>query len=302
MEMALKIRLGARLFPKISPKIDLVFDICYKEKRAYSSAVELPAHNRQVPGSNPGRPILLRGKNVDLDNLIHLQKLDKKMTDISLFLDNIPSQIEKINEKIETSSKIITLAKEKMVQNQKKRRDLEAEVKDIKVRISKYNLQLNEVKTNKEYSSLLKEIEEAKKKVDALEEKIITEMLAADEIEEEIKTADRKYKEGQVKFLKEKDILQQKRNEFEEKRKNLIQEKDELVPKIPSEQVSLYLKISPKKNGIALSPVNDDFCSMCHVRIRPQVLNELKSLEKVILCENCGRILYWLKKESGHSL
>jgi hypothetical protein len=245
---------------------------------------------------------LLRGKNVDLDNLIHLQKLDKKMTDISLFLDNIPSQIEKINEKIETSSKIITLAKEKMVQNQKKRRDLEAEVKDIKVRMSKYNLQLNEIKTNKEYSSLLKEIEEAKKKVDALEEKIITEMLAADEIEEEIKAADQKYKEGQVKFLKEKDILQQKRNEFEEKRKKLIQEKDELVPKIPSEQVSLYLKISPKKNGVALSPVLDDFCSMCHVRIRPQVLNELKSLEKVILCENCGRILYWLKKESGHSL
>jgi len=138
--------------------------------------------------------------------------------------------------------------------------------------------------------------------VDALEEKIITEMLAADEIEEEIKAADQKYKEGQVKFLKEKDILQQKRNEFEEKRKKLIQEKDELVPKIPSEQVSLYLKISPKKNGVALSPVLDDFCSMCHVRIRPQVLNELKSLEKVILCENCGRILYWLKKESGHSL
>jgi predicted nucleic acid-binding Zn-ribbon protein len=280
----------------------LVFDICYKGKRAYSSAVELPAHNRQVPGSNPGRPILPRGKDVDLDNLIHLQNLDKKMADISLSLDNIPSQIEKINEKIENNSKIVAQAKEKMVQNQKKRRDLETEVKDIKVRISKYNLQLNEVKTNKEYSSLLKEIEEAKKKVDGLEEKIITEMLAADQIEEEIKTADKKYKEGQERFLKEKNALQQKRNELEEKRKKLIQEKDELLPKIPAEQVSLYLKISPKKNGVALSPVFDDFCSMCHVRIRPQVLNELKGQEKVIVCENCGRILYWLKKETSHSL
>jgi predicted nucleic acid-binding Zn-ribbon protein len=239
---------------------------------------------------------------VDLDNLIHLQQLDRKMADISLFLDNIPSEIEKINEKIESSSKIITLAKEKMDRNQKKRRDLEAEVKDIRVKVSKYNLQLNEVKTNKEYSSLLKEIEEAKKKVDSLEEKIITEMLAADEIEEEIKAADQKYKEGQERFLKEKNVLQQKKNELEEKRKKFIQEKDELVPKIPPEQVSLYLKISPKKNGIALSPVYDDFCSMCHVRIRPQVLNELKGQEKVILCENCGRILYWQKKESGHSL
>jgi predicted nucleic acid-binding Zn-ribbon protein len=83
--------------------------------------------------------------------------------------------------------------------------------------------------------------------VDGLEEKIITEMLAADQIEEEIKTADKKYKEGQERFLKEKNVLQQKRNELEEKRKKLIQ-------------------------------------------------------EKVILCENCGRILYWLKKDSSHSL
>ena len=306
-------RLGARLFPKTSskyrlgnadflPKIDLVFDICYKRKRAYSSAEELPAHNRQVPGSNPGRPIFPRGKDVDFDNLIHLQKLDKEVMDISLFLENIPSQVEKIDEKIETSSRTISLAKEKMTRNQKKRRDLEAELKDVKVRISKYNLQLNEVKTNKEYSLLLKEIEEAKKKVDTMEEEIITEMFAADEIEEEIKAADQEYKQAKEKFSREKDALQQKRKELEEKRKKLLQEKDELLPKIPSDQTSLYLKIFSKKNGIALSPVNDDFCSMCHVRIRPQVLNELKGQEKVIVCENCGRILYWLKKESTHSL
>jgi len=239
---------------------------------------------------------------VDLDNLIHLQKLDKEMMGISLSLDDIPLRIEKIDEKIENSTKIAALAKDKMAQNQKKRRDLEAEVRDIKAKISKYNLQLNEVKTNKEYSSLLKEIEEAKRKVEKLEEEIITEMLAADEIEEEIRAADQKYKEGQEKFLKEKEALQQKKKELEERRKKLIQEKEELMPKIPSDQINLYLKIFVKKSGIALSPVNDDFCSMCHVRIRPQVLNELKGQEKIIICENCGRILYWLKKEAGHSL
>jgi hypothetical protein len=233
---------------------------------------------------------------VDFEKLIHLQNIDKEMMDISLFLENVPSQVEKINEKIESSSQTVNNAKEKMTQNQKRRRELEAEVKDIKTQISKFNRQLNDVKTNKEYSAFLKEIDQAKGKVDTMEEEIIKEMLAADEIENEIKASGQKYKEAEEKFSKNKELLLQKKKELETRKENLNKEKKELIPQIPSDQVNLYLRISAKKEGIALSPVNDDFCSMCHMRIRPQVLNELKGQEKLVVCENCGRILYWLKK------
>ncbi len=230
--------------------------------------------------------------DIEFEKLINLQKLDKEITDVSLFLENIPSKIEEINNKIETSSQIVTLAKEKMARNQKKRRDLEVKVKDIKEQISKYNHQLNEVKTNREYSILLKEIGEAKQKVNDMEDEIISEMLSADEIEGEIKTASQKYSEAEEKFSKEKDVLQQEKKKFEAKRDELNQKKEKLVPKIPSDQVNLYLKIYKKNGGIALSPVKEEFCSLCHLRIRPQVINELKGKEKIILCENCGRILY----------
>jgi len=142
--------------------------------------------------------------DIEFEKLINLQKLDKEITDVSLFLENIPSKIEEINKKIETSSQIVTLAKEKMTQNQKKRRDLEAEVKDIKEQISKYNRQLNEVKTNREYSILLKEIEEAKQKDNDMEEEIISEMLSADESEA---TQKARLKPGMRGFL---DLLRQK--------------------------------------------------------------------------------------------
>ncbi len=230
--------------------------------------------------------------DIEFEKLINLQKLDKEITDVFLFLENVPSKIEEINKKIETSFQIVTLAKEKMTQNQKKRRDLEAVVKDIKEQISKYNHQLNEVKTNREYSILLKEIEEAKKKDNDMEEEIISEMLSADEIEDEIKTASQKYSEAEKKFSKEKDVLQQEEKKFEAKKDKLNQKKEKLVPIIPSDQVSLYLKIYKRNSGTALSPVKEEFCSLCHLRIRPQVINELKGKEKIILCENCGRILY----------
>ena len=236
--------------------------------------------------------------DIEFEKLINLQKLDKEITDVSLLLENIPTQIEEINKKIETSSQIVTLAKKNMAQNQKKRRELEAEVKDIKEQISKYNRQLNEVKTNREYSSLLKEIEEGRQKVNDLEDKIISEMLSADEIEDEIKATSQEYSETEEKFSKEKDALQKEKKGLEAKRAKLTQDKEEVTPKIPSEQLNLYLEIFKKKRGIALSPVNEEFCSMCHMRIRPQVINELRGKDKIILCENCGRILYWGKKSA----
>ena len=231
--------------------------------------------------------------DIEFEKLIQLQKLDAEIKNTSLFLENIPRQIEDINKKKENSSQIVTQAKEKMAQNQKKRRDLEAEVKDVKAKTSKYNLQLNDVKTNIEYKSLLKEIEEAQKNISEMEDEIINEMLIADEIEEEIKEATKKYSEVEKEFSKEKEILEQKQRESEAKKKELNQEKEKLISKIPDERAGLYMKIFNTKNGIALSPLTGDFCSLCHMRVRPQVLNELKGNEKIIICENCGRILYF---------
>ena len=236
--------------------------------------------------------------DIEFEKLIHLQELDTEIKDTSIFLENIPRQIEAINKKKEDSFQIVTQSKDKLAQNQKRRRDLESEVNDIKTRISRFNLQLNDVKTNIEYKSLLKEIDDAQQKVNEMEDEIINEMLIADEIEEEIKEADRKYREVEKEFSKEYAILEQKQKESEAKINALNQEKEKLINKIPVDQTRLYLKIFNSKNGIPLSPVTGQFCSLCHMRVRPQVLNELKENEKLILCENCGRILYWPKKKT----
>ncbi|MGD2245368.1 MAG: C4-type zinc ribbon domain-containing protein [Candidatus Aminicenantes bacterium] len=230
---------------------------------------------------------------IAFENLIQLQKIDAELTKTSNFLNNIPLQIEDIDNKIEESFKAVSQAKDELAANQKKRRELEAEVQDIKPLITKYKRQLKEVKTNKEYTSLLLEIDATEKKADALEDEIISEMLRADDIEEEIKAASLKANEAKEKFTKEKEILFRKKSEQEELKKKLSQQRDEILPKIPSDQLVMYETISEKNSGIALSPVTGEFCSMCHMRIRPQVLNELKAAKSIILCENCGRILHF---------
>lgn len=268
--------------------------------RAYSSAVEPPAHNRLVPGSNPGRPTFTRGKDVDIDfdKLINLQNLDEEIRQTTLILEKIPLQLKDIDKNIETQFQAVTQAKDKLTQNQKRRRTIEAEIQDIKAYIDKYKHQLGGVKTNKEYSALLKEIEDVQSKIDKREEDIISEMLNADDIGEEIRKAESKANDAKEKLSKDKDALILKSKELEERDIELTQKKEALIPQIPKEQSKLYLEIFKNRNGIPLSPVTDDFCSMCQIRIRPQVLNELKAETQIILCENCGRILYIEKKSS----
>jgi len=232
----------------------------------------------------------------NFENLIKLQKLDIEIRNTSVLLDDIPSQIEAIEKKSEESLRIVQDAKDKLSRNQKKRRDLESELQVEKDKSVKYKRQLNEVKTNKEYSSLLKEIEDSNSRIDVLEEEIIGEMLSADEIEREIKSSIQKADQIQVELSKKKEAIFLEKEKAETALKNVKKEKEELLPKIPSDLLKLYEQISWKKDGIVLSPVTEEFCTMCHMRVRPQMVNEIIAENQIIICENCGRILYYQKK------
>ncbi len=233
---------------------------------------------------------------IDFEKLIQLQSLDTEIKQTSLLLESIPRLIEDIDRKIKAGSQAVADAKDKLAANQKARRDLETSVKDVKVTIAKFKRQLGEVKTNKEYTALLHEIDVSQREVDAVEEKIISEMLAADDIDEEIKSATRKQSQEHEGLRAEQAVLEQKKREMEARRDTLIAEREALVPLIPADQMKLYMSIFNKKNGAALSAVKNEFCSLCHVRIRPQMINEIRDRSKIYLCENCGRILYWTVK------
>ncbi len=234
--------------------------------------------------------------DIDFDLIIELQRLDTEIHNASLVLEGIPRLVQDVDKRIQATTKLVADAKDKMSQNQKKRRDLETEVKDLKVQIGKYKRQLNEVKTNKEYTALLHEIEESQRRIDTFEEAIIAEMLAADDVEEEIKAALHRQGQEEEVLKKEKIILDEKLKETEARFAALDKEREALLPRIPREQIRLYEAIYQKKGGTALSPVTGDFCAMCHMRVRPQMLNEIRDRAKVILCEACGRILYWTAK------
>jgi len=230
---------------------------------------------------------------IDFKSLIKLQNTDELIIEISEIIEKNPSKINTIDSEIEASIETVASAKQDLADNQKKRRNLEANLQDTNIQIEKYKRQLNNVNTNIEYRSLLKEIDNAQNKFRVIEEQILEEMLSADEIGSKIKEAEKIAEETKRELSIEKNSLIQENKKRKEERQHLYIEKENITPLIPSNLMNLYNDLFEKNIGIALSPVTGDFCSICQIRIRPQVLNELITQEKIILCENCGRILYW---------
>jgi len=225
--------------------------------------------------------------------MIQLQKLDNNIHEVSLFLESIPTRISSIDDKIKESEQIIEIAKNKLEQNQKNRRDLESDVQSMKDRLAKYKSQLNTVRTNLEYRSLLKEIDTGQKKIDSLEEDIISEMMAADELDEKIREAEQESAKTGETLSKKKDEINRSKDDQDKDMVKLHRQKEDLLPLISSDSINLYSKLAKNLEGVAMSPVKGEFCSMCFMRIRPQMLNEIKARSETILCENCGRILYY---------
>ena len=229
--------------------------------------------------------------------MIQLQKLDNSILEVSLFLESIPSQISSIDDKIKESEQVVEIARNKLDQNQKKRRDLESDVQSMKDRLAKYKSQLNTVRTNLEYRSLLKEIDQGQKKIDSLEEDIISEMMAADELDEKIRETEQESAQARETLSKKKDEINKSKDDQDKEMAELLRQKEEFLPRISSDSINLYSKLAQKLEGVAMSPVKGEFCSMCFMRIRPQMLNEIKAQTETILCENCGRILYYKEED-----
>ncbi len=230
---------------------------------------------------------------IDLRPLIELQEYDLQIKNLEKELKEIPKRIEKLQENLEFEKNSLLQVKMQMEENQKKRKELELNIQNYRQNISNYKAQQMKKKlTNEEYQALNEAIALEEKKIAEVEELLLEEMLLADEIEKEIKNKEESYHQAEIQMEKEKEIIIKEKDDIEEKIKELRIVRENTTKRIPPKLMEIYNRIYIKKDGIVLSAVKDEFCSICNMRVRPQNLAELRKNTNIIFCENCDRILY----------
>lgn len=165
-------------------------------------------------------------------------------------------------------------------------------IKDAQAAIKKYEIQLNDVKNNREFDAINKEIEIQGLEIQVCEKKIR-------EIEYDIQIKTDAYEKTQVELESRKQDLKSKKEELanivhetEKDEKNLLAKVEKAEAKIEERLLVAYNRLRKSAvNGLAVVTIDRDSCSGCFNQIPPQRQLDIRQRKKIIVCEHCGRIL-----------
>lgn len=227
-----------------------------------------------------------------LDALYQLQKIDSEIDRIRTIRGELPLEVEDLEDEVGGLETRIAKIAEEVKELEVEISDRKLATKEAETVIAKYKEQQNNVRNNREYDSIAKEIEFQ---------------------ELEIKLHDKKSKEAKVKIAQKKEVLDEAKQKLSFRKEDLATKKaelDEIVAETQKEEEVLLAKSEKAKgsiedrlvraynrlrenarNGLAVVQVERDSCGGCFNTIPPQRQLDIQMKKRVIVCEHCGRIL-----------
>ena len=227
-----------------------------------------------------------------LEILLRFQELDAQIYQLNREKSLKPAILEKSRQQLSAQKGRLEAAEKEFREFQLKRKAKEVELEAREGQVKKYQVQLYQVKSNKEYTSLQTEIAGLKADNSLLEEEILRLMEEMDQkkglvdrAKQELDQLTQAYRQEESRIQKEVEALEKEIEQLSQRRQTFIPEAD---PKL----LSRYERILVGREGVGMVPIDETSCLGCHMQLPPQVINEVRLREKIITCENCSRILY----------
>jgi predicted nucleic acid-binding Zn-ribbon protein len=229
--------------------------------------------------------------HADFDHLIRLAQLDLFSENARQRIADHPNLVQGLDTRLATATAALDTARAKSADNQASRRAIEKDLAIINARLSKFKDQLMEVKTNKEYTAMLKEIEAAQTELRRLEDQLLERMLEADDLTTALKDAEARLAADKNAIAEERGRLEEETARLQRELEQAVASRARVVAETTPAALSAYETVRSRR-GVAVVEVRGGYCSACHVRLRPQVANELRKRENLFQCESCQRFLY----------
>jgi predicted nucleic acid-binding Zn-ribbon protein len=228
----------------------------------------------------------------DLDGLIRLQAVESELRRADLDLAEIPNQKAELDARLAAERGRLDAVKGGLESSQKNRRKEEGTLQDLEARRSKYKGQLMEVKTNKEYTAMLHEIEGVEREIRGREDQILAEMESAETLAAEMKTEEELFKKEEARHKQDMAALEGRHRALAARRETLGAEREKVAATISDDTRELFQRVA-KLRGTAVAAARDGRCQECHLLLRLQMYSDLKRNDAITQCPQCNRILYY---------
>jgi uncharacterized protein len=228
-----------------------------------------------------------------LDNLLELQNIDNDIDKLESQKASEPVKLKAFENELQKYKQKMDAKTQELEEVNKKRRDWDRKLAVQQAQMDKYKAQRTSIKTNKEYTALELEITELEKNNAEVEEEIIKLMLELDSAKDELETAKKDYQAQEAIFEKRKKEIIAGVNRLNKQIALLNQKRDPYLSKISSTLMSKYNDWRRKKGGSLVALIEGQNCAGCHLKLPPQLINEVRKKKDLRTCNSCGRILYW---------
>lgn len=238
----------------------------------------------------------------NLKHLIDLQAVDLACAELRAKLAGIPARLAATEKRAAAARAELEKARAALTSGLTDRKKFELDAEQWKDRIRKYKEQEAQVRSNEAYRALVHETEIARAELDRAEERLLERMLAVEELEKQVKAAERRLKEVEAEVAAERARLEQEKAEVEAQLRAREADRARDIASLPEDLLDHYERLARKHHGVALAEVGEDeTCSMCRVKVRPHVFEALRNpaSEELIHCETCTRILYYAGPAGG---
>ncbi len=228
----------------------------------------------------------------DIVTLVKLQEAETEIVRLQAVLEKVENEKAKVASKLKQFEKALTQNKEDLVKAQVACRDSEHEIQIVDDRIIKSNENLRMVKTNKEYQVLLREVDDNKKRKDALETELLEFM---DEREKSESIADESEKEYGLlaeQISAQQAEMEKKCTDDKESLEDYLAQQKDIGKSLDPSLMERFWKISKMNQGLAVTGVDNEVCLGCFMNIPPQLFIEVQRGTSLISCPQCSRILY----------
>jgi hypothetical protein len=229
-----------------------------------------------------------------MDLLRDLMSLDKEYFRMKKRLEEIPVELERIEEHDASLRQALLAEEARLSQCQRERRKLEMEIQDRQEAKRRFERQVYEVRDNREFQSLQREIEFTRQRLGELEEQVVGLMEEEERLEKEIGALRADTASKQRDLEERRQALAREREELTAALEEMSQKRQALVSGLRAAIRSKYERIVAAKGREAIVEVVDGSCGGCFYKLPPQTFAEVRMGHRLILCEGCGRILVWM--------
>ncbi len=233
-----------------------------------------------------------------LQKLVELQKLDSQILGFKKDKEDKPRELSELQERFNSNKQKTDELKKEIDGLLVKRKEKELELSVKEEAIKKAQQQLYVLKTNKEYTAKLKEIDGIKADKSVIEDELIGIFDMIDSKKDQFAKEQERLKLEEQKLSSEKEKINNQLKEIDQNLETLINKRKQLTGDIQSKILSQYDKVLDNRSGLAIVPVKNETCQGCFMNVTPQVINEIKMHDRVIICQMCSRILY-LEEDLG---